>query len=342
MRGAAFFGLDKAALATLPSFVSPQGILLLSAGSKLAIARIAKQSAIDRGLALHASDTHPAVPARLVADAFVCLPPSASPDWAPSLLDYCSRHRIGLVIPTRHADLPVLAAHRNAFADQGIALPLSDDATLKICLQKLDTHAFLQSIGSPTPLTTAKSSLPQSSLASQFPLFAKPASGAASTGARIVHNADELLSIPENWILQTLAKGDEYTINLYLDRHGQPICSIPHHRIAVEAGEVTQARTQRLPELILEAERIARALPRACGIINIQAFRDPADRSFQIIEINPRIGGGFPLAHQAKGHFIEWLCQEWIDGATLRPFSTWTENLLMLRYREAMFEISDT
>lgn len=322
--------------------MSPQGILLLSAGSKLAITRIAKQSAIDRGLALHASDTHSAVPARLVADAFTCLPPSSSPNWASSLLEYCSRHRIGLVIPTRHADLPVLAAHRDAFADQGIALPLSDEACLEICLQKLNTHAFLQSIGSPTPLTTTKSYLPQSPLAGQFPLFAKPPSGAASIGARVVRDADDLLSIPENWILQTLANGDEYTINVYVDRHGQPLCSIPHHRIAVEAGEVTQARTKRLPELILEAERIARALPGARGIINLQAFYNPIDRSYQFIEINPRIGGGFPIAHQAKGHYIEWLCQEWLDGATLRPFSAWTENLVMMRYREAVFEISDT
>lgn len=313
----------------------PKGILLLSAGSKVAIVRIAKQSALRRGLVLHATDRRADVPARLAADAFAVLEDSDRAAWTADLLDYCERHAIGLLLPTRHGDLPHLAAARSAFAARGVALPLCDDAALDICLRKDATAAFLARIGAPAPATALAADGPPAPL----PLFAKPSRGAASAGARRIDTPEQLAAVPADWILQEIAPGCEYTVNLYLDRGGEPLCAIPHRRIAVESGEVVQARVERLPSLVAEAARVAKSLPGARGILNLQAFHDPESGQLTVIEINPRIGGGFPLAHQAKGHYIEWLCAEYLDGAALRPFDRWTDGLLMMRYREALFEL---
>src|SRR5690606_10567111 len=173
---------------TQPMPTPPKGILVLSAGSKVAICRIAKESAQRRGLVLHATDRHPDVPARLAADAFAVLPDADRAAWTTELLDYCERNAIGLIVPTRHADLPHLAAARAALADRGVALPLSDDPTLDICLRKDATAAFLQRIGSPAPATGLASDGPPAA----FPLFAKPADGAASDGARRIDTPEQL------------------------------------------------------------------------------------------------------------------------------------------------------
>ncbi|MDQ8201527.1 ATP-grasp domain-containing protein [Pelagicoccus sp. SDUM812003] len=314
------------------------GLLLLSSGSKAAITRIAKTAAGKRGIALHASDVAENVPSRHFADHFTALPPSCSPRWEATLLDYCSRNRIGLVIPTRHADLPKLAQLRPKLEANGTAVAVSSPETVSLCVNKLETARHLRSIGAPTPETWLKRSLDLQSIALAFPLIAKPSDGAASTIQRIENQA-QLSDVPDDWILQPVAHGSEYTVNLYLDRHGEALCAIPHRRLAVESGEVVQARTERIEALIELCRNVARSLPQARGIINIQAFHQPGPETIEIIEINPRIGGGYPLCDAAKGHYIEWLCREYLDGSELSPFDQWTEQLLMMRYRDAIFSL---
>lgn len=318
------------------SNATPRNILLLSGGSKVAIAKIAKKAALQRGVELHISDTSPNVPSVSVADHFTVLPHHQSPTWADELQKLCQSAQIGLVIPTRHSELLALAQCQAKLAVTQTAVALSTEQALKTCIQKIDTYRFLSSIDAPTPNSCLKRDF-SGQLA--FPLVAKPERGASSTGVTTLDSHEQLANVPEYWILQEKASGTEYTVNIYLSRAGKALCAIPHERIAVEAGEVTQARTRRHPELIELCAHVAEQLPGATGIINIQAFVDSSDGRICIIEINPRIGGGYPLCDAAKGHYIEWLCREYIDQKEVAPFSAWTENLLMMRYREAVFSL---
>lgn len=318
---------------------SRNGILLLSGGSKLAIARIAKTAAARRGAQLVVSDRHPDIPSRFAADSFALLPHHQAPDWADQLLRLCRERGIGLILPTRHCELLALAELKAELAAQGAVASISSPQAVRACIHKLDTFAFLRKIEVPTPETALKEQIARSPLAGRFPLFAKPEAGAASLDARLVEGESDLATVPDDWVLQERALGQEYTVNLYLNRQGKALCAIPHQRIAVESGEVTQARTQRLQPLIEQCRKIAESLPGAVGILNIQAFHHADSGTLKIIEINPRLGGGYPLCDAAKGHYIEWLCQEYLDGSEPQPFDRWTENLLMLRYRDAIFQL---
>src|SRR5690606_38105098 len=160
------------------------------------------------------------------------------------------RHAIALFIPTRHGDLEQLSSIQPRLDAIGCAVPLSSAETLRVCIDKLATYEFLTSINAPTPETVRKSGLAQSALPSRFPIFAKPSEGAAALGARAIRNDQELALVPEDWILQPIPSGAEYTVNLYLTKAGEPVCAIPHGRIATESGEVTQARTRRIQALM--------------------------------------------------------------------------------------------
>ena len=53
---------------------------------------------------------------------------------------------------------------------------------------------------------------------------------------------------------------------------------------------------------------VVSALPGARGVLNVQVFSD-ADRGFQqVIEINARFGGGFPLSWAAGALMPVWGC----------------------------------
>jgi carbamoyl-phosphate synthase large subunit len=62
----------------------------------------------------------------------------------------------------------------------------------------------------------------------------------------------------------------------------------------------------------------------------VQVFYEEESSSLEVIEINPRLGGGFPIADKAGGRFIEWLVQEYIDQQELKAFAQWTDGLYMM------------
>lgn len=311
-------------------------LLLLSGGAKVAIARIAQVATRKRGIELHISDTNKNVPSRHVAEQFHLLPKHTASDWKETLLQLCEKHEIGLLIPTRHSELLAVSEVQPELQKCGTQVSISPAATLEICTNKFDTYQFLKKEGFPTPSTAFRNS---TSTDIPFPAIAKPNDGAASTGIVEVQSAEDLQNVPKNWILQEKAAGQEFTINVYVDKRGEVKCVVPHQRIIIEAGEVVQARTRRIEPLISLAKKIAERLPNARGILNIQAFYDEATGESKVIEINPRIGGGYPLCDAARGHYIEWLCTEFLDDEELSPFSNWTENLLMMRYRDATFSL---
>jgi carbamoyl-phosphate synthase large subunit len=171
-----------------------------------------------------------------------------------------------------------------------------------------------------------------------FPFIAKPFNGSASVGVRRIENQFELAALaqaPGEFIVQELAKGREFTINVYVNRTGECICAVPHWRMEVRAGEVSKGITVKDQKLMDVARRVAEALPGAYGALNVQCFMDDTG-VIRIIEINARFGGGYPLAHRAGARFTDWLLDE-ADGKSLSYREDWTDDLAMLRYDGAVF-----
>lgn len=314
-----------------------QNVLLLSSGSKVALTRIVARSCKKRGITLHAIDKSENVPTSHFVDSFKVIDQE---DWQSATLQYCLDHRIGLVIPSRHDDLLELAQESESFSNHGIQIGISSLESITVCIDKYSTYKFLNEHAFPTPKTYLLNHNTVESLELEYPFIIKPAKGSASSGVRIVNCASEITpaELSGSHIAQALANGKEYTVNVYVSRAGECICAIPHQRIVVENGESVQAITERIPNLVELARDVSTALPGAWGPLNIQAFYESETNSTQIIEINPRLGGGFPLADQAKGTFIEWLMQEAFENKQIQTYTDWINGLRMMRYRDAFFD----
>ena len=70
----------------------------------------------------------------------------------------------------------------------------------------------------------------------------------------------------------------------------------------------------------------------ARGCLTIQVFADLAQDSFYGLEINPRFGGGYPLAYSAGARYPAWLIKEYLLGEEIDFYDQWEPDLLMLRY----------
>jgi carbamoyl-phosphate synthase large subunit len=87
--------------------------------------------------------------------------------------------------------------------------------------------------------------------------------------------------------------------------------------------------------------RACESLPGAWGAMNIQIFLDESSEALNIIELNPRFGGGYPLAWQAGARYPKWLIEETLELPLSAERHGWRDRLVMLRWDAAAFVDAD-
>ncbi|WP_022683569.1 ATP-grasp domain-containing protein [Sphingobium bisphenolivorans] len=313
-------------------------MMLSSAGRRVSLLRSFRESAaaLDVDLTIFASDLTPEwSPACVEADRAVGAPPADSAEFIPAMLDICEREHIGLIVPTIDTELVAYSEARDRFSALGCHVAVSDGALVRMARDKLATARFLASAGLPSPRTFSVEEVLSGE--ADLPLLAKPRHGSSSRGIMMVHDREQLRTLEERepYILQELLHGREFTVNVYFDRDGQMHCAIAHERLRVRAGEVEKGVTLRDPALLDLAWQLGGALGGASGALCFQARMD-ADGRPSIFEINARFGGGYPLVHRAGAHFTRWLLEERL-GLTRTAHDRWQDNVLMLRFDDAVF-----
>jgi carbamoyl-phosphate synthase large subunit len=286
-----------------------------------------------------ATDIHLTSPAMHLCDDHVVVPPYRDPGCLDFLLTFVRERRIGLIVPTIDTELAFYAKNAHAFAAAGARINVSSLETIEIGGDKQKTHDWLTKFGFPTvrqvPLENFRA--PMEGMA--FPLLVKPRFGSSSIGitkANDPHHIDSRRA-EQNLIVQTIASGKEYTTDVFIDRGGKCRCAVPRRRIETRGGEVSKGVTIRQPAVITLAKQIAEALPGGYGVLNVQIFYDEKTEALAVIEINPRFGGGYPLAHEAGAHMTRWVLEDVFDLPSTATDDNWRDGLVMLRFDEAVF-----
>jgi len=266
-----------------------------------------------------------------IADGAHSLPLASSPDFGKALLDLCQRQDVGLVVPTIDPELSILAALRNPFLAEGVEIVVSDPTFIADCADKRRTKQLFERLGIDTPEVHSWPDVPG------FPLFAKPYDGSGSVGARVLTSHIDAQSAIDECDRLMLCDymdprdHDEFTVDCYYDRDSRLKCAVPRQRIEVRNGEVAQARTAR-NELVDELFEHVGTLAGARGMVTIQAFVDRELRTASYIEINARVGGGYPLSRIAGADYQRLLVDEYLNDVPPPIVDDWRDNAIMLRY----------
>jgi carbamoyl-phosphate synthase large subunit len=315
-------------------------ILISSAGRRAGLTQAVRESLAAKrpGAWVGAVDSGTSAPVRFLADQFWRVPRCTDPSFGDILREICRAQGVGLIVPTIDTELPFFARNRECLAGEGITVGISAESVVAIACNKHATHQWLTEQGFPTVRQVSPAEALKYIDEWKWPLIGKPHDGSASIGVQRIANAAELAHLAEihpNYIVQELARGREFTVNLYVNRAGKCVCAVPHWRMEVRAGEVSKGVTVKDRRLMDLGCRVAEALPGARGPLNMQCFLDGGG-AIAIIEINARFGGGYPLAHHAGARFTDWLIDEQ-EGREVGPYDSWTDDLAMLRYDEAVF-----
>lgn len=305
--------------------------LLSSAGRRGSLVKLLQEQPL-RGVQSRVVTTDASLlsAAGRLADHFEQVPQVRDPEFISRTLEIAAKHDVGVIIPTIDPEIEVYANQRGAFAQRGIDVWVSTPEVARLGWDKWALYEWLRKRGLPTVDTFEVSNLPEGVL--RGPVVAKPRSGSSGIGVVIADSVDVLGidDLDESYIVQSKAPGFEVTIDFAVGRDGRVLGIVPRRRIEVRGGEVSKGVTVDYPAVIEVARSVATQLPGAYGALNVQVFYEPASGEINIIEINPRFGGGYPLAHLAGANFFSALLRdgrgEHVDE--LR----WEAGTLLLRY----------
>lgn len=315
-----------------------KNILITSVGKRVALVKAFKETAVryDVNIQVFTTDMNPEMaPAAYVSDKCFKVPRVTDGTYIDVLLQLCIVNKIGMVIPTIDTELCILANAKQRFAEQGVSVIVSDISFVSVCRDKRNTGAFFEEHQIPVPVQIDWAH-------PQFPMFAKPYDGSLSVNLHYIRTAEDLtpdiLNDSKLMFMEYIDKHiyKEYTVDLYYGRDSQVKCIVPRERIEIRAGEINKGRTVKNMLVGFLKERLG-YIEGCTGCICIQLFLHSQTNEVKGIEINPRFGGGYPLSYAAGANYLSLLIQEYYLHKTLDYTEDWKDNMLMLRYDDAIF-----
>lgn len=280
------------------------------------------------------------------ADDYVLSPSIYDEEYIAFLLDFCIRKEIGAVISLFDIDLPVLAANKQRFKNEGIEVIVSDSEIIEICNDKWKTYLFLKKNSFRTPLTyldveSVKHAIRNKEL--NYPLFIKPRWGMGSIGIFEADNEEELIVLynkTKNIINQTYLKyeseldyensiviqekltGEEWGLDVFNNLHGEYLACVPKRKLAMRAGETDVAITSKRKDLIKLGVKVSRCTEHI-GNLDLDFFIQ--ENELFILELNCRFGGQYPFAHLSGVNFPKALVQMLLGEKPNEKYLTFKE-----------------
>ena len=312
-------------------------ILLTSIGRRVSLLEAFRRALAAVGVEgnVLGADWSRLAPAFQAADEGFMVPGVNAPEYVDALLAICRQQGVDLVVPLIDWELPTLADARDRFEAAGARVVISSSKVTRTCWDKRKAFRFLSDNGVVTPRLLSF----KEAMGGPFPVIAKDRYGSASKRVRQIHSASAMKRMGrrrERLVIQEYVEGREYTVDVYTGLDGRPRVAVPRWRIQVRAGEVSKGMTVRHPEVIRRSMHLAEVLGGCCGVITCQCRVD-ADGAVKFFDVNPRFGGGVPLAIRAGADFPKWLIQEHLGLQPEIDPDAWESGLVMLRYDEAIF-----
>jgi carbamoyl-phosphate synthase large subunit len=295
-------------------------IMLTSVGRRGYLVSYFKQALGDTGR-VWGADNNRHTPAFTYCHQKAILPEVSNGCYVDTLLKFCRRNSIDMVIPLIDPELEVLAVHRQKFLDQNITVVVSPPQTVEICYDKYKTYQFGKDSGIPVPETVVRVADALRLLADgrlSWPLVVKPRRGSASADITWCHDEPELRFAYEHCpapMIQENVEGDEYGYDLFGDDRFRPVSVYCKKKLLMRAGETDKAVSTSDKELIDLGVKIIENL-RLFGPcdVDVMVGKDGP----KLLELNPRFGGGYPCAHLCGGNFPQKLIAI-CEGKEVKP-----------------------
>jgi carbamoyl-phosphate synthase large subunit len=284
-------------------------VLITSCGHKTNLVKYFKKALIvEGGGQVYGADISNMHSSRHYVDRFLLSPDVNSTEFPSWIIDTITQHQINVIVPSRDGDLPVFAKLKKTIEDKtSCRVMVAEPQVIALCLDKKAFSEWCTANG----FTVAKTFTKGQVIPSVLPLMIKPNVSSGSRGIIEIREWSDWLavadSIDENYIIQSFVHAPEYTVDTYIDLHGNVVSVVPKKRLLVSHGESVEAEVDLDEQVIEQVSRLAR-LAKLQGHNTIQCFKQ--DEMVIVSEINARFGGGFTLGVEAGADTPRFVLRE--------------------------------
>ncbi|MBN8571643.1 MAG: ATP-grasp domain-containing protein [Ignavibacteria bacterium] len=316
-------------------------ILFTSPGRRFELINFFKEEFI--GYEFIGADAFKTSPAAYILDRVYEVPLKIDEQYVDEVIEVCKKEKPEFVIPLLDPELPQFAKNKKRFEEIGVHVWVSDYDVVELSNDKYLTYTRFKNLGINLPETwMMKDFLVLENLPSYEKLVLKPAKGSASKGIYKINSPEvkaltnsEKLDVETYLVQQNIQFDYEVTVDLFGDGEGNVIEFCQRKRISTRGGEVEKGITVNLPKVTELVRKVVGDL-KILGVVNIQVM--VKDGKVYLGEINPRFGGGYPLAHKAGANLIQHIksCMNKIPYENIGD-SRYKEDFYMLRYDNAVY-----
>lgn len=316
-------------------------ILFTSPGRRFELINFFKEE--FAGYEFIGADAFQTSPAAYILDRVYEVPLKIDEQYVDEVIEVCKKEKPEFVIPLLDPELPQFAKNKKRFEEIGVHVWVPDFDVVELSNDKYLTYTRFKNTTIDLPQTwLLKENLSFADLSSYEKLVLKPCKGSASKGIYKVSpkevkevTASEKLDV-ESYIVQQYINFEyEVTVDLYGDGAGKVVEYCQRKRISTRGGEVEKGITVNLPAVTELVKKVVSDLM-ILGVVNIQVM--VKDSKVYLGEINPRFGGGYPLAHKAGANLIQHI-KNYMNKVPYENIgdSRYKENFYMLRYDNAFY-----
>ncbi|MCG9900459.1 MAG: ATP-grasp domain-containing protein [Hydrotalea sp.] len=314
-------------------------VLITSAGTASAISVIKalkRQKEID--VFLFATDMNKLAPGLFFADEYFISPPITSSEYVNTIIEFCCKNQITVLIPIFSKEIRVIAESKDLFDKHNIRTLIPSYKSILNCDDKNLMYRKANNLQIKYPKIFLKSELEEYDFKNSPALFVKPVSGSSSKGSKKIDNIYDLsfvLTSTEDLIIQEFIDAEEVTVDVFCPTVGIPKVISPRIRIETKNGQSIKAMTLKKEPFIDLVYSICNEFS-ILGVSNIQFFKTDHDLIF--IEINPRFAAGGLMLTIESGANIPLLVLKKILGMNISENEYQSkEDIIMLRYWEEIF-----
>lgn len=320
-------------------------IAISSAGRRVYLVEWFREALRDLGVdgRVLVADVDPWAPALSAGDGAATLPPFSDQAYGDALLRWCLDEGIGLLVTLNDYEAVRISGQlASQLAAHGTVVPLPGGEATRAATDKWLLAARLAEAGVSVPRTLRGDHVlrgdDQARPAGE--VVVKHRFGSASSGLSFGTGADARALVmasartapdvngsvggiagAELVVVQERVRGQEFGVDVVSDFGGRFVTALARQKLRMRAGETDRALTVCGDQFADLASRLSTVMG-SRGLIDTDVIVDSTG-SPQVIDVNPRFGGGYPFSHVAGANipacYVAWATGIPLDDAWLRP-----------------------
>ena len=228
----------------------------------------------------------------------VCPKVKNSKKFLSFLNKFVSKNKIDVIFPISDRELKILSLKKKFFMKKGVNVIVSDLKIIENCQNKIKFSKYLKKFNILCPKIVTKKNIKKS-----LPVIKKEVNGSASKNQEIIFKSSQInINYDKKFFFQKFLKYQEYNLDILNDLNGNYLHSCAKKKLFIRSGETDKAEMINNKVFKNFAKKLSKAL-KHIGVVDVDFFY--YKKKFYVLDINPRLGGGYPFTHLYGYDYID-------------------------------------